>query len=122
MKATLEDISPVKKKLLIKISAKEVNRELDRAYKDLGKKAKIPGFRPGKVPRQMLERRFGAEVTEDVTRNIISDTFPEALEEVKTFRKTYGYYDIFLEKVYCPQNSNAGSEAPPECKPTRKNF
>jgi trigger factor len=85
MKAHLEEISPVKKKLLIEIEPEEVDRKLTEAYRELGKKAKIPGFRPGKVPRRILEGRFRKQVVEDVTKDLIKDTFPKALEEVKTF-------------------------------------
>ncbi len=85
MKAHLEDISPVKKKLFIEIEPEEVNRKLDKAYRDLGKKAKIPGFRPGKVPRRILEGRFRKQVVEDVTRDLITETLPKAFEEINSF-------------------------------------
>ena len=64
MKTSLEDISSVKKKLLIEIEAKEVDKKLNAAYRDLGKRAKISGFRPGKVPKKILERRFGDDVAD----------------------------------------------------------
>lgn len=85
MKTSLEEISPVKKKLLVEIESQEVEKKIDDAYKKLGKKAKIPGFRPGKVPRRILEMRFGNQVAEDVTRSLISDTFPKAIKEVEVF-------------------------------------
>ena len=85
MKTTLEDISTVKKKLLIEVESPEVDKKLDEAYRDLGKRAKIPGFRPGKVPRKILEGRFGNQVLEDVTKDLISETFPQAINEVETF-------------------------------------
>jgi len=84
MKASLEDISAVKKKLIIVIESKEVDKKLNTAYRDLGKGAKIPGFRPGKAPRKILERRFGDEVADDVARDLINDSFPKALQEVDT--------------------------------------
>jgi trigger factor len=85
MKTTLEDISAVKKKLLIEVESLEVDKKLDEAYRDLGKRAKIPGFRPGKVPRKILEGRFGNQVVEDVTKGLISETFPLAINEVEAF-------------------------------------
>ena len=85
MKTSLEEISPVKKKLSIEIESTEVDKKLNEAYRELGKKAKIPGFRPGKVPRKILETHFSAQVTEDVTKNLISETFPMAIQEVETF-------------------------------------
>ena len=85
MKASLEDISAVKKKLRIEIEPEEVDKKLSDAYRELGKRAKIPGFRPGKVPRTILEGRFRNQVVEDVAKDLINETFPKALEEVKTF-------------------------------------
>ena len=85
MKTTLEDISPVKKKLLIEIDSKEVDKKLNHAYGEIRKSAKIPGFRPGKVPRKILETYFGNQVIDDVTRELISESFPKAVDEVKTF-------------------------------------
>jgi len=85
MKTTLEDINPVKKKLLIEIDSKEVDKKLNQAYGEIRKTAKIPGFRPGKVPRKILETYFGNQVIDDVTRGLISESFPKAVDEVKTF-------------------------------------
>jgi len=88
MKTNLEDISTVKKRLLVEIEPQEVDGKLNEAYKKLGKKATIPGFRPGKVPRKLLETYYGTQVIDDVTRDLISDTLPKAMEDVKTFPLT----------------------------------
>ncbi|MGD2127106.1 MAG: trigger factor [Desulfobacteraceae bacterium] len=85
MKTSLEEISPVKKKLIIEVEAEEVDKKLDKAYSRLGKKAKIRGFRPGKVPRKILERYFGDQVVEDVARNLVTETLPKAVEETQTY-------------------------------------
>ncbi len=85
MKTNLEDISSVKKKLSVEIESEEVEKKINAAYRELGKRAKVAGFRPGKVPRKILERRFGGDVTEDVTRDLINESFPKAIEEINTF-------------------------------------
>jgi len=85
MKTVLEDISSVKKKVMIEIEAEDVDKRVDDAYKRFGKKAKIRGFRPGKAPRKILERYFGDQVLEDVTNSLIKETLPKALEEAKAF-------------------------------------
>ena len=85
MKTVLEDISPVKKKLSIEIEASEVNSRIDKAYREVGKKAKIKGFRPGKIPRKILENYFGSQVLEDETNKLINETLPMAIDEVNTF-------------------------------------
>lgn len=81
MKTNVEDISSVKKKLVIEIEAEQVNKKLSQTFKELGKRAKIPGFRPGKIPRKILERYFGDQVMADVTRSLINETLPKAIEE-----------------------------------------
>jgi trigger factor len=84
MKTRLEEISPVKKKLEIEIEAGEVDKRIDEAYRDLRKGVRLPGFRPGKVPRKILERRFGNQVIDDVTRRLVNETLPKAVEETNT--------------------------------------
>ncbi|MGD9318875.1 MAG: trigger factor [Desulfobacteraceae bacterium] len=81
MKTRLEEISPVKKKLEIEIEAGEVSKKIEEAYRELRKGVKLPGFRPGKVPRKILERRFGNQVIDDVTRRLVNETLPKAVEE-----------------------------------------
>ena len=85
MKASLEDISQVKKKLSVEIDAKEVNRKLNNAYGKIRKTTKIPGFRPGKVPRKILESYFGSQVEADVASELINESFPEAADETNAF-------------------------------------
>ena len=85
MKTNLEEISSIKKKLLIEVESQEVDRRLENSYRELGRRAKIPGFRPGKIPRRILEVHFGKQVEEDVTRTLINETFPKAIEETQAF-------------------------------------
>ena len=85
MKASLEDISQVKKKLSVEIDAKEVNKKFNSAYGKIGKQTKIPGFRPGKVPRKILESYFGKQVEADVVSELVNESFPQAVDETKAF-------------------------------------
>ena len=56
MKATVEEISTIKKKVNIEIPDDEVTGEIDSFYEELRKKAKIKGFRPGKAPRDYFRK------------------------------------------------------------------
>jgi len=85
MKTTLTDISPVKKRLLVEIDAEEVTKKLNQAYGDIRKRVKVPGFRPGKAPRKILESYYGNQVRDDVTKELIADSFPKAIDETKAF-------------------------------------
>ncbi|MBX3197394.1 MAG: trigger factor [Labilithrix sp.] len=55
--------------------------QVDKAYLNLGKKAHIKGFRPGKAPRDVLSRMFGPQVANDVANAIVNDTLPKVLSE-----------------------------------------
>ena len=81
MQFKVEDVSSVKKVLHIEIPEDTVVRELDNAYKQLKKTAKIKGFRPGKTPRSVLERMFKKDVHNDVSSKLLQDSFVEALKE-----------------------------------------
>lgn len=83
MQVTVEDVSSVKKILHIEVPEKIVIRELDNAYKNLKKTAKIKGFRPGKAPRSVLERLFKKDVHGDVSSKLLQDSFVEALKETE---------------------------------------
>lgn len=81
MQVTIEDVSSVKKILHIEIPEDKVVRELDNAYKNLKKTAKIKGFRPGKAPRSVLERLYKKDVHIDVSSKLLQDSFVEAIKE-----------------------------------------
>jgi trigger factor len=83
MKVTVEDRSAVKKVLHIEVPLEDVVRELDSAYDELKKTAKIKGFRPGKTPRSVLERMYGKEVKADVSGKLIQSAFLDALKETQ---------------------------------------
>jgi len=79
----MEELSPVKKKMSLEIPWNEVKDELDAVYHEVGKKAKIKGFRPGKIPRKMLETYFKNQVEEETITNIVNKYYWQTLEEKK---------------------------------------
>jgi trigger factor len=81
MKVIVEDISSIKKKVNVEIAEDQVTREVDSFYDELRRKAKIRGFRPGKVPRNILERHFKDYAKVEVIQKLIENTYPAALSE-----------------------------------------
>ena len=81
MNVNIEEISSIKKKVNVEIPVDQVTKEIDSFYGELKKKAKIKGFRPGKVPRNILERYFKDYVKTEVTQKLIQDTYPTVLSE-----------------------------------------
>lgn len=81
MKVTVENVSSVKKIMHVEIPEEKVVSELNNAYKQLKNTAKIKGFRKGKAPRSVLERLFKKDVHNDVSSQLIQDSFIQALKE-----------------------------------------
>ncbi|MBT8339635.1 MAG: trigger factor family protein, partial [Desulfatitalea sp.] len=83
MKVTVENQSSVKKVLHIEMPEEVVGRELDSAYNEIKKTAKIKGFRPGKTPRSVLEGMYRKDVHADVSAKLIQEGFIEALKQTQ---------------------------------------
>lgn len=81
MRIDVENVSPVEKKVTVEVDPGRVVRELDRAYAGLGRRVKLRGFRPGKAPRQVLERNFRDDVERQVTETLVREAFDEAVRE-----------------------------------------
>jgi trigger factor len=81
VKVEVENLSEVKRKLMIEVPSNEVTEEVDRAYREMGKKAKVKGFRPGKVPRSVLEMYYHKQIEKDVSEALVRRTLKEALKE-----------------------------------------
>jgi len=72
--------SPVRRALAVEVEADVVQKAFERVYRDLAKSVRVRGFRPGKTPRAVLERLYGATVAEEVERLLVNETFPAAVE------------------------------------------
>jgi len=81
MNITVEEISSVKKKVNVEIPQEQVTKEIESFYREVGKQAKIKGFRPGKIPRGILERHFKDYVKSEVIQKLIQESYPAALSE-----------------------------------------
>ncbi|MDO9528897.1 MAG: trigger factor [Syntrophales bacterium] len=77
----VEEVSPVEKKLLFDIPWSDVKKELDFVYKDVGRKAKIKGFRPGKTPRKTLEVYYKDQAESQTISNLVNRFYGEILKK-----------------------------------------
>ena len=80
-KVDVETVDPVRRRLAVEVAGAEVEAEFARVYADLRRTAKVPGFRPGRAPRSLLERLYGEKVRADVFAKLIQDSFVEVLQE-----------------------------------------
>ncbi len=76
-----EDISPVRKSIEIEIPAEVIAAETQRVTADFAQHATIPGFRPGKIPRNVVRRHFTKEIEKEVMDRLLPRTFREAVDE-----------------------------------------
>jgi trigger factor len=80
MKVAVESIGSFQRKIQITYPADAVKNELDTAFRQLGRRVRLRGFRPGKAPRKVLEARFGADVRSDVANKFIQDGYRKAID------------------------------------------
>lgn len=76
-----EEAGPWRKKLTIEVPAPAVDAEAGRVIRDLGKNIRLPGFRKGKIPVSLLEKRFGEEIERQVTERLIPRYWHQAEAE-----------------------------------------
>jgi trigger factor len=74
------DKTAILQTLEIEIEAPRVRKAFERAYRDLAKQVRVKGFRPGKAPRSVLERLYGASVAEQLEHTLVADTLADAIE------------------------------------------
>ena len=110
MKSTVEKLSPTRVRINVEVPFTELQPDFDRAYKELAKQVRLPGFRPGKAPAKLLEARIGKEAmldqvvgeavpgryTEAVTS---SDVQPLGQPEIEITNKEYGQNLTFTAEV-----------------------
>ncbi|MCL5062142.1 MAG: trigger factor [Nitrospirae bacterium] len=81
MLKALEDISSTKKRLKIEVPAEAIESEIKKGLGEAQKKARIPGFRPGKAPMHLIEKKFGKDIEADVLEKIIPEFYLKAVKE-----------------------------------------
>ncbi|ETW24831.1 trigger factor [Mycobacterium gastri] len=110
MKSSVEHLSPTRVRINVEVPFEELEPDFQRAYKELAKQVRLPGFRPGKAPIRLLEARFGREAMLD---QIVNDALPsrygQALAEseiqplgrpdIEVTRKEYGQDLAFTAEV-----------------------
>lgn len=77
----VEDVGPGTKKVSVEIPPDRIAEKLEEQYKELRQEALLPGFRKGHAPRKLIEKRFAADVKDQVRRSLISESYEQALEK-----------------------------------------
>ena len=97
---TIKEAGPCKKRVSIEIPQETIKNATDEQYESLRKEALVPGFRKGRAPRRLLEKRFSKETSEQVKLKLLADASDSAIKDNKldTLREP----DIDFEKIELP--------------------
>ncbi len=112
----LEDVGPARKCLTIEIPAQRISGIIEANYSRLGNDAVVPGFRKGRVPRRLLEKRFGSSLKEDTRNQLLGECYKEAIEQHKL--DVIGEPDIKdLEEITLPDDGPLSFKVEVEVSP-----
>jgi trigger factor len=76
-----EDLSPVQKSIEVEIPADLISNEANRVTSEFSRHAKVPGFRPGKIPASVVRNRFAKEIEEEVVSRVLNQSFFQVVRE-----------------------------------------
>ncbi|ORB76091.1 trigger factor [Mycobacterium scrofulaceum] len=110
MKSTVEQLSPTRVRINVEVPFAELEPDFQRAYRELAKQVRLPGFRPGKAPAKLLEARFGREALLDQVVNealparygqavVDSEVQPLGQPDIEVTKKEYGQGLAFTAEV-----------------------
>ncbi|HWW03034.1 MAG TPA: trigger factor [Candidatus Acidoferrum sp.] len=83
MNVTVENLAPCKKLVRVEVEVQKVDEAFDKVTKDFQRQASLPGFRPGKAPRDMVMRKYSKDIEGEVKSQLLSDSYKKAVEEQK---------------------------------------
>jgi len=110
VKSNVEQLSPTRVRIKVQVPFTELEPDFQRAYKELAKQVRLPGFRPGKAPAKLLEARFGREaMLEQVVNEALPSRYGQAVAEsevhplgqpdIEVTKKEYGQDLAFTAEV-----------------------
>lgn len=85
MNVEVKKVDDVRRELRLEVPKDRVSKALDEVYSDLSKKIKIKGYRPGKIPRNVLESRHAKLAQEEMIQKIVPEVYQEAVDQEKLF-------------------------------------
>jgi trigger factor len=98
VKTDVEELSPTRVRLTVEVPFDELKPSLDQAYRDVGRQVRIPGFRPGHVPRQVLDQRIGrGAVLEHAINEAVPELYSRAVQEANV--SVLGQPDVEITKL-----------------------
>jgi trigger factor len=96
MKVVVNELDACRRGLQVEIPGEQVSEELERAMREYSRRAHLPGFRPGKIPLDLVRQRFGKELRDEVIGRMVQQYALKALEE----KKLHPVHDPVLDEVH----------------------
>jgi len=86
VKTAVEELSPTRVRLSVEVTFEELKPSLDKAYREVAQQARIPGFRPGKVPPRVIDMRIGrGAVLTEAVNDALPEFYSKAVQEAEVF-------------------------------------
>ena len=117
MTSKLKKLKDLERKLTVSVPVEDYNSKFQSKISNIKGKAKLDGFRKGKVPDDVLEQRYGPSIHADVVNELIQNSYPEALSENKIRPASAPTVNIESEDPKKPISYSATFEVFPEIKP-----
>lgn len=117
MKSNIERLSTVECRVNVEIPWTDISGRLTDKMRSLRQSARLPGFRPGKVPPKVIERRFGKSVRQELASELVQETFPNAVAQHETVPLTQPILESSSLEPEQPFTYKARFEVPPVIEP-----
>ena len=111
----IEDTGLWKKKITVVVPREQIDAELDSQYGDLRQSAQLPGFRKGRAPKRLIEKRFGQEIKDQAKFRLLAQAFQQ-VEDDEDF-DILGEPDLNPEEIVMPEEGDFTFEYEVEVKP-----
>src|SRR5216110_2633527 len=83
MAANVESLGALERRVSMSVQVEEIDRQVDERLKKLARNARLPGFRPGKVPLKLIAQTYGPQVRSEVLGDAVQKAFSDAVKEAK---------------------------------------
>ena len=117
LKIQIEELSPILRRVSVEVPPADVDEALTQAYRDLSRTATVKGFRPGKVPRHVLERFYRADVEREVVATLVQSSYLQAVDQHDLFPVAEPIVDNDTLAVGKPFRFRAQVEVKPKIEP-----
>ena len=81
MQVSVETSAGLERRMRVQVPAEKIEQEIQVRLQQVGRNAKIKGFRPGKIPEKVLRQHYGAQVRQEVVQDMVQSSYSEALQQ-----------------------------------------